>query len=239
MNLLLLSNSTNVGHGYLEHAWHAVLPVLDGIDEIVFVPYALADHDLYTAKVRTAFAPHGIAVTGAHESDSPAEAVAGAAAVFVGGGNTFRLLDRVISLGLDHALRSHAEAGRPYLSASAGTNLATPSIRTTNDMPIVFPGRFEALGLVPYQINCHYLDADPTSTHAGETRALRLTEYLEENDTPVVALREGTWIRVEEGRTTLGGESVAAGRGPGLLFARGQEPQEITGDITDLVPSAD
>lgn len=234
MNLLLLSNSTNVGQGYLAHAWDAVLPVLDGIDELVFVPYALADHDAYTAKVREAFAPHGIAVRGAHESSSPAEAVADAAAVFVGGGNTFRLLDRVISFGLDDVLRAHADAGRPYLSASAGTNLAAPSIRTTNDMPIVFPGRFEALGLVPFQINCHYLDADPSSTHAGETRALRLTEYLEENETPVVALREGTWIRVADDRFTIGGEAVAAGRGPAVLFARGQDPQEISGDITGI-----
>ncbi|WP_309064683.1 dipeptidase PepE [Microbacterium sp.] len=235
MNLLLLSNSTNVGQGYLEHAWDAVLPVLDGIDEIVFVPYALADHDAYTAKVREAFAAQGVAVRGAHESASPADAIAGAAAVFVGGGNTFRLLDRVISLRLDVALRAHAEAGRPYLSASAGTNLAAPSIRTTNDMPIVFPGRFEALGLVPFQINCHYLDADPSSTHAGETRALRLTEYLEENDTPVVALREGTWIRVIGDSFTIGGRAVAADCGPALLFTRGAEPQEIAGDITRLL----
>ncbi|WP_309069514.1 dipeptidase PepE [Microbacterium sp.] len=238
MNLLLLSNSTNVGQGYLEHAWDAVLPALDGIDELVFVPYALADHDAYTAKVREAFAPHGIAVRGAHESSSPAATVADAAAVFVGGGNTFRLLDRVISLGLDDALRAHSEAGRPYLSASAGTNLAAPSIRTTNDMPIVFPGRFEALGLVPFQINCHYLDADPSSTHAGETRALRLTEYLEENETPVVALREGTWIRVADGRFTIGGEAVAADRGPALLFAPGQEPHEISGEVTALLTAA-
>ncbi|WP_309127777.1 dipeptidase PepE [Microbacterium sp.] len=235
MNLLLLSNSTNVGLPYLDHAWHVVLPALDGIDEIVFVPYALADHDAYTAKVREAFAAHGIAVRGAHESASPAEAVSGASAVFVGGGNTFRLLENVVALGLDVALRTHADAGRPYLSASAGTNLAAPSIRTTNDMPIVFPGRFEALGLVPFQINCHYLDADPSSTHAGETRALRLAEYLEENETPVVALREGTWIRVREHSIEIGGEAVSPGLGPALLFARGQEPQEISGDITSLV----
>lgn len=231
MNLLLLSNSTNVGRGYLEHAWDAVLPALTGIEEIVFVPYALADHDAYTAKVREAFAAQGIAVRGAHEDGSPADAVASAAAVFVGGGNTFRLLDRVIAHGLDVALRAHADAGRPYLSASAGTNLAAPSIRTTNDMPIVFPGRFDALGLVPFQINCHYLDADPSSTHAGETRALRLTEYLEENETPVVALREGAWIRVENGVAAIGGEAVTPGRGPAVLFRRGCEPEEISGEL--------
>lgn len=237
-DLLLLSNSTNVGRGYLDHAWDAVLPVLDGIEEVVFIPYALADHDAYTAKVRDAFAAQGIAVRGAHEGASPVQAVAEAAAVFVGGGNTFRLLDRILGLGLDTALREHAAEGRPYLSASAGTNLAAPSIRTTNDMPIVFPGAFDALGLVPFQINCHYLDADPASTHAGETRALRLAEYLEENPTPVVALREGAWIRGAGGRLSIGGQAVDAARGPALLFTRGNEPREIAGDITGLVVGA-
>lgn len=235
MNLLLLSNSTNIGREYLAHAWQAVLPVLAGIDEVVFVPYALADLDGYTAKVRAAFAPHGIRVRGAHEDNDPAATVAAASAVFVGGGNTFRLLDRVRTLGLDAALRAHSAAGRPYLSASAGTNLAAPTIRTTNDMPVVFPGTFEALGLVPFQINCHYLDADPLSTHAGETRALRLTEYLEENATPVVALREGTWIRVDGDTASIGGSAVAPDHGPAVLFSSGREPLEIAGDISGLL----
>lgn len=138
-------------------------------------------------------------------------------------------------MGLDAALRAHSAAGRPYLSASAGTNLAAPTIRTTNDMPIVFPGTFEALGLVPFQINCHYLDADPLSTHAGETRALRLTEYLEENATPVVALREGTWIRVDGDTASIGGSAVAPDHGPAVLFSSGREPLEIAGDISGLL----
>ncbi|MDA4892666.1 dipeptidase PepE [Streptomyces sp. MS2A] len=235
MNLLLLSNSTNAGRAYLDHAWDAVEPVLSGIDELVFVGYALADLDAYTAKVRDAFAPHGVRVIGVHEGADPAGTVRDAHAVLVGGGNTFRLLSHVKRTGLDRALRAHAAAGRPYLSASAGTNIAAPSIRTTNDMPIVFPEGFDALGLVPFQINCHYLDADPDSTHAGETRAQRLAEYLEENERPVVALREGTWIRVADGRAEIGGAAVAPDRGPALLFRRGADPEEVSGDITSLL----
>jgi dipeptidase E len=235
MNLLLLSNSTNAGRDYLEHAWPAVLAALDGVDELLFVPYALADRDAYTAKVRSAFAAHGVRVHGVHDAIDPVAAVSEARAVFVGGGNTFRLLREVRRLGLDVALRSHAAAGRLYMGASAGTNLSAPSIRTTNDMPIVFPESFEALGLVPFQINCHYLDADPRSTHNGETREVRLREYLEENEIPVVALREGTWIRLATDTAVIGGEAVDPTRGPALLFRRDEPAQEIAGDISVLL----
>ncbi|MDQ4213825.1 dipeptidase PepE [Microbacterium capsulatum] len=237
MNLLLMSNSSNAGSGYLAHAWDAVREALGGATRLVFVPYALADRDAYTATARTAFAAQGVTVTGAHESGDPVAAVRDAEAVFVGGGNTFRLLKTVRELGLIEALRAHAAAGRPYLGASAGTNLAAATIRTTNDMPIVEPGSFDALGLVPFQINAHYLDADPTSTHAGETRAQRLAEFHEENDTPVLALREGAWLRVRDGRRTIGGTAVTPGRGPAVLFRRGAEAVEIDGDVTELLPA--
>lgn len=236
MNLLLMSNSSNAGSGYLSHAWDAVREALGGATRLVFVPYALADLDAYTAKAREAFAAHGIAVTGAHEESDPAAMIRDAEAVFVGGGNTFRLLKRVRDLGLRAPLRAHTAAGRPYLGASAGTNLAALTIRTTNDMPIVEPGGFDALALVPFQINAHYLDADPSSTHAGETRAQRLAEFHEENDTPVLALREGAWLRVLGERRTIGGRAVTPGRGPALLFRRGTAPVEVEGEVTALLP---
>jgi dipeptidase E len=219
-NLLLLSNSTAPGRSYLEHARDAIADLLDGARHLVFVPYALADHDGYTAQVARALAPLGITVTGAHTGG--AELVAGADAVFVGGGNTFRLVDALHRRGLVAAVREAVAGGTPYMGSSAGTNVATPSLKTTNDMPIVEPPTFEALGLVPFQINPHYLDPDPSSTHQGETRELRLLQFLEENPGPVLGMREGTWLRRAGESLTLDG--VAAGA---RLFARGAEPAEL------------
>jgi len=146
--------------------------------------------------------------------------VENADAVFVGGGNTFRLLKTLQDAQLLAPLGARARAGLPYLGASAGINLACPTVRTTNDMPIVEPHGFDALGLVPFQINPHYLDPDPGSIHMGETRELRIVEFLEENDCAVVGLREGAWIRVEGERAALGGRTGVR------IFRRGMEPEE-------------
>ncbi|MEU0809780.1 dipeptidase PepE [Streptomyces sp. NPDC005970] len=228
MRLLLLSNSTAPGHGYLEHAREEIGALLDGVRRLVFVPYALADRDGYTAQVAKALEPLGIEVTGAHTAAAPAELIGGAEAVFVGGGNSFRLLKALHEHGLVRAIRERVAAGTPYMGSSAGTNMACPTLRTTNDMPIVQPPSFEALGLLPFQINPHYLDPRPDLGHMGETRAERLEQFLEENDVPVVGLREGTWLsRDADDRLTLGG--IAAGA---VLFQRGAAP-------TELVPGAD
>ncbi|MEO3776537.1 dipeptidase PepE [Micromonospora sp. B11E3] len=229
-NLLLLSNSTAPGRAYLEHARDAILEALDGRRSIVFVPFALADHDGYTDTVRRAVKPLGITVTGAHEG-TPRDLIAGAEAVFVGGGNTFRLVKAVHELDLIGVVRARVAEGMPYLGSSAGTNVATPSLRTTNDMPIVQPPSFETFNLVPFQINPHYLDPDPGSTHQGETREERLTQFLEENDVPVLGMREGTWLRVRGGSMRLDG--VAAGA---RVFRRGSAPVEVPSgaDVTWL-----
>ncbi|MFG3712554.1 dipeptidase PepE [Micromonospora sp. NPDC047730] len=229
-NLLLLSNSTAPGRAYLEHARDAILQALDGRRSIVFVPFALADHDGYTDTVRRAMEPLGITVRGAHEG-TPRDIVADAEAVFVGGGNTFRLVKAIHELDLISVVRTRVSEGMPYIGSSAGTNVATPSLRTTNDMPIVQPPSFETFGLVPFQINPHYLDPDPASTHQGETREERLTQFLEENDVPVLAMREGTWLRVSNNSMRLDG--VAAG---GRVFCRVSEPVEVTSgaDVTWL-----
>jgi dipeptidase E len=219
--LLLLSNSTNHGAGYLDHAMDAIGSFLGPVRRVVFVPFALRDWAAYTAKARERFARAGIEVEGATADGQASATLERAEAVFVGGGNTFRLLDRLQRSGLLEILRRRAFAGMPYLGASAGTNIAAPTIRTTNDMPIVQPAGFSALGLVPFQINPHYIDADPSSRHMGETREERLREFLEENETPVLALREGAWLRVE------GNGARLEGANGGRIFRRGVDPEEI------------
>jgi dipeptidase E len=220
--LLLISTSTVFGTRYLEHAHGELRAVLDGVRRVLFVPFALKDHGSYAAKAREAFAEMGFALDSLHEAPDPQAAVAGAEAVFCGGGNTFRLLKTLYDLDLVTALRGRALGGMPYTGASAGSNLACPTVRTTNDMPIVEPPSLDALSLVSFQINPHYIDPVPGSTHMGETRETRILEYLEENDTPVVGLREGAILRVEGDSVRLAG--VAGAR----IFRRGLEPVELT-----------
>jgi dipeptidase E len=148
----------------------------------------------------------------------------------VGGGNTFRLLAELHRLGLLDVIRGRVRGGLPYLGVSAGTNVACPTIKTTNDMPIIQPPSFDALDLVPFQINPHYLDPDPNSTHKGETREDRIREFLEENETPVIGLREGSALLVDGNSVTLLGEKSAR------LFRRGAEPVEMeSGGIDALL----
>ncbi|WP_190822651.1 dipeptidase PepE [Saccharopolyspora pogona] len=221
MELLLLSSSMKHGTGFLEHAMPAVAELLAGRERLLFVPFAKRDHDGYTATVQSAVAPLGITVDGIHQADDPVAAVREAQAVFIGGGNTFRLLSTLHRLGLVTALREAVRGGTPYMGASAGTNMACPSLRTSNDMPIVEPPSFEAIGLVPFQINPHYQDPDPGSTHLGETREQRIEEFLEDNDVPVLGIREGAWLRVRGEHAELGGSTGAR------LFMRGAEPREL------------
>lgn len=221
MRLLLLSNSTPHGRRFLDHAAGEVRGFLDGVGTLVFVPFALHDRAGYVDKVRERFADWSIEVEGLEAAaERGGEQIESAEAVFVGGGNTFRLLKTLRENGLLAPLASRARAGMPYMGASAGTNLACPTIRTTNDMPIVDPAGFDALGLVPFQINPHYLDPDSDSKHMGETREQRIREFLEENDIPVLGLREGSWIAVAEGEARLGGIR------PLRLFRRDAEPEE-------------
>ncbi|TNC18841.1 dipeptidase PepE [Amycolatopsis alkalitolerans] len=221
MRLLLLSNSTAPGRRYLEHAAGALGDVLSGVRRLVFVPFALADHDGYTARAAEALAAHGVEVSGAHEDD-PIKLFNSAQAVFVGGGNTFRLLRELYARELLAPIRDRVAHGTVYIGSSAGTNVACPTIRTTNDMPIVQPPAFEASGLVPFQINPHYLDPVDGDTHMGETREERIEQFLEENDVPVLGMREGTWLHREDSSLALGGATAGA-----RLFRRGAEPEEI------------
>ena len=214
---------------YLDHAENEIRAFLKGISRVLFVPYALQDRDGYTAVARRRFEAMGLALDSIHETDDPKQAVEQAEAMFIGGGNTFRLLNTLYHYELLPWIRERVRIGMRYMGASAGSNIAGPTIKTTNDMPIVQPPSFEALGLVPFQINPHYIDADPASTHMGETREQRLREYLEENEVPVVAIREAAMIRVEGDITTLEGKAGAR------IFRRGREPYEIEpGSLIEL-----
>jgi dipeptidase E len=218
---LLISNSTMHGGGYLQHCAATIRDFLGDARRVLFVPYALRDHDGYAMKARAAFGALGCELRSAHEAADPIAAADEAQAVFVGGGNTFRLLKALYDTGLFGAIRRRALQGMPYVGSSAGTNVATLSIRTTNDMPIVMPPSFHALDLVPFQINPHYLDPDPASTHMGETREERLRQFHEENSAPALGLREGCMLRVEGAKATLLGTTNAR------LFRRGQPPVEF------------
>jgi dipeptidase E len=226
MRLLLLSNSTNFGEKYLDHAINSVLDFLGPVKRLTFVPFALADRDAYTAKARERFAREGIEVTGLRTDRGRTSSLDDAEAIFVGGGNTFRLLRALQTTGHLDEIRARVAAGVPYLGASAGINIAAPTIRTTNDMPIVQPANFDALGFVPFQINPHFVDADASSRHMGETREDRLREYLEENETPVVGLREGAWLRREGASLRLEGRNGAR------LFRRGAEAENLSPGTT-------
>jgi dipeptidase E len=233
MRLLLLSNSTAPGMRYLEHAMDAVLELFADVRRLLFVPFALADHEAYTAQVAEAMAAFGVEVVGAHRDD-PIASLDSAQAVFVGGGNTFRLLKQLHERRLLAPIRDRVRHGTVYIGSSAGTNVACPSIRTTNDMPIVAPPTFEAAGLVPFQINPHYLDPVAGFTHMGETREERILQFLEENDVPVLGLREGAWVRRVDSSLVLGGTTDAR------LFRRGAEPAEVSpgADLSELLATA-
>jgi dipeptidase E len=227
--LLLLSNSRAPGQAFLEHAADAIRSVLGGRSRILFVPYASSDPAAYAGLMRKALSSLGIGVVvdSLHEANDPARAIRQAEAFFVGGGNSYRLLRALRLLDAGDSIRDAVRRGVPYLGASAGSNVACPSIRTTNDMPIVEVPALSALGLIPFQLNPHYLDPDPGSTHQGETRQERIEEFLEENDVPVVGLREGAWLGVSGQRAILAGAST------GRLFRRGVPPANLPAG-TDL-----
>ncbi|HKY44507.1 MAG TPA: dipeptidase PepE [Pyrinomonadaceae bacterium] len=218
--ILLISNSTLYGSGFLDHAEPEIRSFLGNLKRVLYVPFALYDRDKYAATAQQRVARMGYELSSIHTASNPKQAVHEAEAVFIGGGNTFRLLKALYDFDLLGPIRERVEAGMPYMGSSAGSNVAGPTIRTTNDMPIVQPPSFDAIGLVSFQINPHYLDPDPNSKHMGETREERIRQFHEENDTPVVGLREGAMLRIEDGETVLRGSTGAR------IFRKGLEPIE-------------
>lgn len=230
MKLLLISNSTLYGSGYLDHAESEIRDFLGDLKRVLFVPFALHDRDAYAATAQQCFAKMGYQLSSIHTAPDPVRAVEDTDAVFIGGGNTFRLLKALYDFALLDPIRRRAIEGMPYIGSSAGSNVAAPTIKTTNDMPIVEPPSFDALGLVWFQINPHYLDPDKNSTHMGETREQRLLQFHEEDSTPIAALREGAMLRLENGVTILKGSSGAR------IFRKDLEPVEsIPGDQLDAL----
>lgn len=221
-DLLLISNSTNPGEGYLDHCAPALKAHFSASKRVAFVPYALYDLDAYANLAEERFGDMGLTLRSVHRARDAVSELAQSDGVFVGGGNSFRLLAKVRKLGLLEAVRSAVEEGMPYSGASAGSNLACPTIKTTNDMPIVDPGGLQALGIFPYQINPHYVDRDPDVAHGGETREQRIAEFHEENELPVIGLYEGAMLERESGRSVLQGKAGAR------LFRRGQSTAELT-----------
>lgn len=221
--ILAASTSTLHGSGYLEYILDEAIPFLNA-KEILFIPYARPSgvtYDEYTEAPTKAFGSRGIAVKGIHTFENPKEAIQNAQALFVGGGNTFLLLKTLYELDLMDVLREVVSKGTPYMGSSAGSNLTGMTIGTTNDMPIVYPPSFEALGFFPFNINPHYLDPDPHSTHKGETRETRIKEFHHFNSQAVLGLREGSWLEVSNGEIQLKGNLTAR------LFEQGKSPMEV------------
>jgi dipeptidase E len=226
--LLLISNSKQFGKGILDHAEEELRSILGSVSRVLFVPYAPKDRDEYARTIGERLLQMGYGVDGIHRALDPRKAVESAQALFIGGGNTFRLLKTLYENRLLEVIRNRVESGMPYIGSSAGSVVTCPTIRTTNDMPIVEPPSLAALGLISYQLNCHYIDADPNSTHMGETREVRLREFHEENEIPVLGIREGSMLRLENGTAVLKGTTG------GKLFRHGEAPLEIApGSVVD------
>lgn len=232
MNLLLISNSTNAGEEYLKYPIGEIAKTLEGVSEVVFIPYAAVtfSYDEYEAKVQNRLNEIGIKVRSIHHALNKRNFLRNAQAIMIGGGNTFALLKKMQEEDLLDMIFHRVKAGVPYVGWSAGSNVTCPTICTTNDMPIVQPESFRAIGLVSFQINPHYLDANPEG-HAGETREQRILEYLEANRSRyVVGLREGCMLRInDEGIQLIGSR-------PMRVFKKGRETFEVQpGDNIDFL----
>jgi dipeptidase E len=218
--VLLISNSTSYGSGYLDHCEEEMRGFLGPVERVAFIPFALYDRKAYVEKARARLATMGYRFEPVLEAGSARAVLDGAQAIFVGGGNTFRLLHALYAFDLLRPIAGLVDAGVPYIGSSAGSIVAGPSLKTTKDMPILQPPSFDALNLVPFQISPHYLDPDPNSRHMGETQEQRILQFLEENDAPVVGLRESAMIRVE------GASAVLKGATGARIFRRGHAPVE-------------
>ncbi|MGG6231185.1 dipeptidase PepE [Tenacibaculum sp. SDUM215027] len=225
--LLIASTSTVHGSGYLAYILPTLTNFFKEASTILFIPYARASgktYDEYTNIARKAFATIDKKVVGIHEFDNPKEAVQQAEAIFTGGGNTFELVNQLYKNDILSDLTTAVENGTPYLGTSAGSNICGVTMMNTNDMPIVYPPSFKTLGFIPFNINAHYLDPNPDSTHMGETRETRIKEYHIFNETPVLGLREGSWLEVNGATITLRGGYTAR------FFQQNKEAVELESD---------
>lgn len=212
MKAILASTSTLHNQEYLEYLIPHLPELYTNVKEVIFVPYARPggiSHRDYTNLAASAFKKAGLKLKGLHEFKDPAEAIAKAEGIFTGGGNTFLLVSELYRNKVMQPLQKAVQDGTPYMGTSAGTNIGGLTMQTTNDMPIIYPPSFKTLGLVPFNINPHYLDPDKNSTHKGETRETRIKEFHSLNSQPVVGLREGSWLEISGNKITLKGELTA------------------------------
>jgi dipeptidase E len=222
--LIIASTSTVHGSQPLEYLLPTLSKHFEGIKELLFIPYARPSgisYDVYTANVQKAFDKIQIKVKGIHQFEDPQTAILKAEGIFTGGGNTFELVNQLYKNGVLGVLKQTLEAGTPYLGTSAGSNICGVTMMNTNDMPIVYPPSFDTLAMIPFNINAHYLDPDPSSTHMGETRETRIKEFHVFNETPVLGLREGSWLEVKGDVIQLKGPLTAR------LFRQNEEPVEL------------
>ncbi len=231
-NFIVASTSTVFGGNYLDYLTEEMAELFKNTNEVIFIPYARPggiSHDEYTTKAAKAFEKIGKKLIGLHTFSNPVEAIKNAKGVFTGGGNTFVLVDALYRLELIQPLREAIFNGLPYMGTSAGSNICGTSMQTTNDMPIVYPPSFKTLGVIPFNLNPHYLDPNPESTHMGETRETRIAEFHTRNTVPVVGLREGSWLRVKGDEIKLKGKLEAR------VFEQGKAPYEVaTGTIMNF-----
>jgi len=223
-NLLLASTSTLYGSDYLEYLLPELKLHFKNCKTVLFIPYARPSgisHEEYTEKAASVFTKINITIKGIHEYENPALAIQNAEGIFTGGGNTFLLVKQLYHEKIMTTLKETLEKGIPYLGTSAGSNIAGLTMQTTNDMPIVYPPSFQTLGLIPFNLNVHFLDADSQSTHMGETRETRINEFHQFNNFPVLGLKEGSWLEIKAGKIILKGNLSAK------LFQKNHIPVEI------------
>ncbi len=223
-NCIIASTSTLYGSEPLAYLQDTLINLYSGIEEILFIPYARPggiSHDEYTIGINNIFKKINKRIVSVHMFSNPIEAIKSAKGIYTGGGNTFLLVDQLYQNKIIEPLKKAIHSGVPYLGTSAGSNICGLTMKTTNDMPIVYPPNFATLGIVPFNINPHYLDPDPNSTHKGETRETRIKEFHNLNPQPVVGLREGSWLKVYDNKITLEGNLSAR------IFEKGKAPYEI------------
>lgn len=222
--MIIASTSTIHGSGYLEYILPELKQFFKGIKEIIFIPYARPSgisYDVYTRIAKKAFATININVKGIHEYKEPKEALKKAKGIFVGGGNTFELVNKIYQNEIMDVIKEEVNNGTPYFGTSAGSNICGLTMQTTNDMPIVYPPSFKTLELIPFNINPHYLDPNLNSTHKGETRETRINEYHTYNKTAVLGLRESSWLEV------IGAQVILKGNLTARLFEQNKKPVEL------------
>lgn len=232
-SIIIASTSTLHGGSYLDYLLPALQLHFKNCTTVLFIPYARPggiSHEEYTKKAAEVFASINIKLQGIHEFESPEKAIQNAEGFFTGGGNTFLLVSQLYKNNIMQLLAEKVKSGTPYLGTSAGSNICGLSMQTTNDMPIIYPPSFQTLGLIPFNLNPHYLDPDANSQHMGETRETRIKEFHAFNAIPVLGLREGSWLEVKGDKITLKGSLKAR------LFKQNQTPEELEpeSDLSNL-----